>query len=381
MSAKFKHHNLQITAPNFDSKLTDMIIELEQSRKRQLSGTTNPMIFFQLKNIFHLLESIGSARIEGNNTTIAEFIETKINPSAPKNEQTREIENTENVMRFIDETIQESSKISKAIIRELHKLTVRNLKKEGDITPGQFRKSAVSIAGSSHKPPEAIQVGTYMEELINFINKKDEPKYDLLKTAIAHHRFAWIHPFNNGNGRTVRLLTYAMLIKQGFNVKNGRILNPTAIFCIDRNNYYKMLSKADEGTKKGILAWSEYVLKGLHKEITKIDKLTDHSYVSKFLLIPAINFCLKRENITKRESEILKITAQKGLIQSVDLLQILPHKIPAERSRILSRMKKNKLIIPVKEKGRKYIISFSNNYLLRGIISALRREDFIVLRD
>ena len=40
--------------------------------------------------------------------------------------------------------------------------------------------------------------------------------FDLIKVAIAHHRFVWIHPFGNGNGRVVRLLTYALLIKYGF---------------------------------------------------------------------------------------------------------------------------------------------------------------------
>jgi len=379
MKATFNHFDLQIIAPDFDSKLTDVIIGLEHLRKKQLSGTTHPTIFFQLKNIFHLLESIGSARIEGNNTTIAEFVETKINPSTPKSEKIREIENTENAMRFIDDTVQESSKISKAIISELHKITVHKLQEEGDKTPGQYRKDEVYIAGSSHKPPEAIQIESYMEELIDFINKTDEPKYDLLKTAITHHRFAWIHPFNNGNGRTVRLLTYAMLIKQGFNVKNGRILNPTAIFCIDRDNYYKMLSQADKGTRKGILTWSGYVLEGLYREITKIDKLTDHSYLSKQLLIPAINFCLERRTITNLEGEILKLAVRRIVFKSSDLIKILPNKIPVERSRILSRLKKNKLITSVEKKGRKYIINFSNNYLLRGIIHALKKEDFIVL--
>ena len=102
-----------------------------------------------------------------------------------------------------------------------------------------------------------------MDELFDFINNQDNPKYDLLKAAIAHHRFVWIHPFRNGNGRTVRLFTYAMLVKLGFNVDVGRILNPTAIFCNNRDNYYHNLSVADNGTDADILSWCEYVLKGL----------------------------------------------------------------------------------------------------------------------
>ena len=76
--AVFKHYDLKLVEPTFASALTDLIIELDHLRKKQLGGSTHPKVFFQLKHIFHTLESIGSARIEGNNTTIAEYIETKL---------------------------------------------------------------------------------------------------------------------------------------------------------------------------------------------------------------------------------------------------------------------------------------------------------------
>ena len=72
--ATFNHFDLKLIEPDFGSSLTDLIIELDYLRKKQLGGSTHPKVFFQLKNIFHKLESIGSARIEGNNTTIAEYI-------------------------------------------------------------------------------------------------------------------------------------------------------------------------------------------------------------------------------------------------------------------------------------------------------------------
>lgn len=381
MDPKFIHFDLHIVKPDFGSELTDAIINLEHLRKKQLGGTTHPIIFFQLKAVFHLLESLGSARIEGNNTTVAEYIETKIDPTIRRDENIGEIKNMEDAMTFIEENVNNKSPINKALISELHKITVRDLTKEGDKTPGVYRSGPVKIIGSKHLPPEALRVNDYMEELINFINKIDDSKYDLLKTAIAHHRFCWIHPFNNGNGRVVRLLTYALLIKQGFNVKAGRILNPSAVFCNDRKEYYRMLSGADSGDDKGILAWCTYVLKGINEEITKVDKLTDHDFLSERILMPAIQYCLERENITKLESEILKIAVKKIIFQSSDIKSVMPGKVAAERSRTLSKLKTDKLISAEKEGGRKYIIKFSNNYLLRGIINALDKENFISLKD
>ena len=108
-----------------------------------------------------------------------------------------------------------------------------------------------------------MAVDGYMDELIDFVTREDDPRYDLIKIAIAHHRFVWIHPFTNGNGRTVRLFTYALLMKYGFRVETAqRILNPTAVFCNDREAYYNMLMEADTGTDAGLEAWCEYVLGG-----------------------------------------------------------------------------------------------------------------------
>jgi len=61
---QFKHYDLTLVEPNFKSNLTDLIIELDYLRKKPLGGSTPVKIFFQLKHLFHTLESIGSARIE-----------------------------------------------------------------------------------------------------------------------------------------------------------------------------------------------------------------------------------------------------------------------------------------------------------------------------
>lgn len=380
MNVKFGHIDLKLINPPFGSKLTDLIIELDYLRKKPLAGTTHPLIFFQLKRIFHTLESLGSARIEGNRTTIAEFIETKIENKATKDEKIIEIQNGEKALAFIDENI-EKIKMNRAFISELHKKTVAGLtpppKGEGSKYPGEYRRKNVRIAQTKFTPPDFIQVESYMEELFDFINKDDLPKYDLLKTAISHHRFALIHPFDNGNGRTVRLFTYAMLVKHGFNINVGRIINPTAVFCNDREKYYNFLSKANEGTEEGILEWCGYVLNGLKVEIDKIDKLLDYKYLVNKILLPTIDYSFERKFITPAEAKILVVAIKKQVMRASNIKNIFPDKIPAEISRVIKRLRDKKMLIPERKNSRKYVLSFENNYLLRGIIEFLDKNSFL----
>lgn len=382
-TATFKHFDLELFKPDFGSTLVDLIIELNFLRKKQLSGTTHVLVFLQLKHIFHMLESIGSARIEGNNTTVLEYIETKID-KAPRTEDSIEIENTEKALSFVDENVPHAP-IDKLFVSELHKIVVSGLTKEGSKRPGEYRKIKAEITHSKHLPPDFNQVDSYMQELFDFIAHADAEKYDLLKTAIAHHRFTWIHPFDNGNGRTVRLLTYAMLVKQGFQVSAGehlgRILNPTAVFCNDRNIYYDALAWADSGTQGGVLRWCEYVLSGLKTEIEKIDKITDYEYLSAQILLPAISMAKKRENITELEEKVLKIAVNKQVFKSSDIEHLMPGKIYTERSRVLRNLRDKKMIMPITKDSRKYILRFDNNYLLRSIIEILDINGFLPVCD
>lgn len=378
MDGKFEHIDLRLVEPPFGSNLTDLIIDLDHLRKKKLYGTTKPHIFFQLKSIFHTLESIGSASIEGNRTTIAEFIEKKIEDRQTSDERIIEIQNMEKALAFIDKNI-EKEKIDRAFVSELHKRVVDGLKKEGSRNPGDFRKINVQIKNSRHVTPDVVQVPFYMEELFAFINRDDPPKYDLLKTAIAHHRFVWIHPFDNGNGRAVRLITYAMLVKQGFNVHIGRIVNPTAVFCSDRNMYYKMLTGADAGTEAALLGWCEYVLGGLKGEIEKIDRLLDYAYLRERILLPTIQHSAKHKLCTDQEAQVLTVAAKRQEFKAADLKEIFPGKLSAEISRIIRNLINKKMILPVEPKARKYVLRFDNSYLLRGVIEMFDKNGFLPL--
>jgi Fic family protein len=379
---EFKHFDLRLVHPRFDSDLTSLIMDLDHLRKKILGGTTPLHIFFQIKNIFHIIESIGSARIEGNHTTLVEYIDSKITPSSStETEPILEIRNMESALDFIDKNIDHTS-INRIFISELHKQVVGGLTAEGSKNPGEYRQKEVKIAGARHLPPDYMQVNSYMEELFDFINHDDPSQFDLLKTAIAHHRFAWIHPFDNGNGRTVRLLTYAMLVKQGFKVHTGRIINPTAVFCSDRDKYYKNLARADIGDDEGILNWCEYLLAGLKTEVDKVDRLTDYNYLLEKILKPTITFSLERKHITDIEAKILNVAIEKKEgFKNADLNKVFPKRIPSDISRLIRSLKEKRMLSPLPNSKRKYTINFDNNYLLRGVLFALDNEGFLPVHE
>lgn len=378
MPPAFVHFDLRIIEPSFSSPLLGAILELEHLRKLRLHGDTPVPIFYQIKDIFHMLESLGSARIEGNNTTLADYIESKIDPESSKSEHTMEIANIEVAMDFIEKSITEGSPIDHELVRHLHYMSVNNLTREGDKTPGSYRNISVKIQKSNHTPPDAVLVQPYMDDLLNFINNDNDKRYDLLKIALAHHRFAWIHPFSNGNGRVVRLMTYALLIKFGFNVRaGGRILNPTAVFCNNRDKYYEMLSKADAGTDKGLEEWSTYMLTGILEELSKVDILTKYSELKEKILFPAIEYASMRQLITQTEKSILRTAIEKGSFKSADLGKAAPNLTTRQRTYQLQKLSDNKMIRPVKSGSRIYTIQFTDNVLIRGIVDSLVREGLV----
>jgi len=370
---------LKVITPSFDSHLTELIMELNHLRRKNLGGSTNPLIFFQLKQIFHIMESVGSARIEGNNTTIAEYVENVLEEEQhDEHESIKEIQNMERALTYIEETIDDRP-ISRIFISEVHMILMDGLspEHEGDPTPGTYRQVNVSISKSQHVPPDFSVVPAQMEELIDFINQETTAQFDLLRVALAHHRFVWIHPFRNGNGRTVRMLTYAMLIKMGFRVNQGRLINPTAVFFANRDRYYENLTAADTLTDDGLLQWSEYLLEGLLDEINKVDYLADYEYLKNEILLPAIENAKQRDAINDNEYKVLKKAIALQIIQASDVKEVTGITNAALATRLINKMKDAELLMPLENRSRKYVIRFNGSKLFRSVFRALSEKGFV----
>jgi Fic family protein len=359
----------------FDSDLTRAVIELERARADVNRGTTPPGFYFQLKDLFQLLTSIISARIEGNRTSILDAVvgdsNRRTSPDAgPFDEGVQEILNIQEAIDFIEEHVR-TSPINHVFIRELHQLVVQGLSREGDRTPGAYRLGEVRIGQSAHQPPWPADVFDDMTELIEFIGQDVEPQMQLLQTAIVHHRFLWIHPFGNGNGRVSRLVTYAILVKQGFtSASDYRAVNPTAVFGSDRQGYYDNLRAADSLTNDGIVAWCTYVLAGLNADLKKLSRLRDADFVTKQILVPAIERLRVVGGLTAGEARALIIAANKTVIKAGDLSEALPGS-PSTRSQAVRRILDRQLLTPLTESGRSYQLVFAPNDLTVHIVNRL----------
>lgn len=374
--------DIRIPDPSWGSNLANIILDLEKLRTKSLGGDVPAYIFFQLKNIFHILETLGSARIEGNNTTLAEYVEKIIENQDKKDEANDEIKNLDAAIEFIEENIDETTILNRAFISHIHKILTKDLTPppngEGSLNPGGLRRHPVSIKSSGHIPPSPLVLQNHFEKFVAFINHEHKEQYQLLMVAIAHHRFEYIHPFDNGNGRMGRLLNYAFLIKLGFKVKTGRIINPSSVFYTNRDKYYDMLSVADSLKDDDILAWCEYFLLGLKNEIEKIDSLLDVEYVKSKILLPTLKYALDREHITNQEYKILQyLINKKDLSMKAEELSFLGVENSKEKSKIMGKLKDKNIIMPTTPNGRIYTLKFVNNYLLRGVMKVLEQNGFV----
>ena len=371
--------------PRFDSELTSVLFDLERLRYQELQGTTPPWLFFDLKEIMHLLESIASARIEGNRTTLVGAANDIIeDDKETKDESIKELRNIRHGIEFIEKSLKDGVPISEGFIRELHKITVNDLKEDGSKTPGKYRVENVEISKSKHTPPDHSAVAGLMQELVDYINNPLDGKFDILKTAIAHHRFTAIHPFDNGNGRTARLLTYAMLASQRFIDDQGfRLLNPASIFCIDHEEYFRQLANADKATPKGVEEWSLYVAKGIQHEVERVSRLLDKNFAVTQLITPALKNARANKYISNNEYEILQIAMEKDIFQAQDIKHLFGTSASAsvQTSRILAAMKKKKLIMNLPGYQKKYVMRFANNYLLRDVLNQMNENGLLPISD
>ena len=109
---------------------------------------------------------------------------------------------------------------------------------------GDYRKGPVTLTNCPHVPPSYLEVPMHMKAMVEYVND-NWTKRDLIHlSAFVMWRLNWIHPFQNGNGRTSRAAAYLTLCAH-----HGNLLPPKnsiiAQIVKDRTPYYQALRAVD----------------------------------------------------------------------------------------------------------------------------------------
>jgi len=350
---------------DFGSELVATLFEIERLRADIGTGDTPYDTYVELHRLFDFVMSVVSARIEGNHTTVYEAIERADSRSDPQ----REITNIAAAVRFID-GLDAHAPLTHAFVRELHLRVVDGLIREGDPTPGSYRDREVAITESAHRPPSWVTVHAEMSSLLDFAND-DRPLHEqMLQIAIAHHRFVWIHPFRNGNGRVSRLFTYAMLRKTIFATRGYSALNPTAVFGNDRDAYISALEAADDLSDAGTVVWAEFFVRGIRDDVSRLVDLQRHAFVIGEVVGPALDSMRRDGLIAAQEHDALRIALEQGVIKSGDIEHVVPGS-PSHRSRFIRGLRDRNLLQQAEEGPRFYRLSLARGPIAIRLIRRL----------
>lgn len=131
------------------------------------------------------------------------------------------------------------------LIQQLQSIAVQGIVSR----PGEWRTTTVKISKSKHQPPEPHLVRPLVQELCDYINNNLHERTPLHLAAFVMWRLNWIHPFEDGNGRTSRAISYLVLC---IGLKLFLPGSPTIPQQIqeDRSAYLDALEKADEAYRR-----------------------------------------------------------------------------------------------------------------------------------
>ncbi len=250
-------------------KAVNLYDELNKLRPIKPADEQRIMQKFKLDWNYH------SNNLEGNSLT---FGETKalllfgITAQGKPLKDHFEITGHNDAINLVLDVVKSKRPLTENFIRELHKLILKE----------PYYVNAATLEGEPTK--KLVQVGKYKStpnhvltntgEIFRFANPEETPilmnelvkwftreveKDDINPILLAsefHYRFIRIHPFDDGNGRTARILMNFILIQYGY--------PPVVIKTEDKQNYFSVLRQADAGKLEPFI---EYISKNLNESL------------------------------------------------------------------------------------------------------------------
>ncbi|MBN2122131.1 Fic family protein [Candidatus Micrarchaeota archaeon] len=162
-----------------------------------------------------------STQLEGNTFTLDETRELVLEDIVPEDKKLREANEVKNYYNAINQLVSNISEpLSIEFILDLHRNVIHNLGvKEG------IRASDVSIRGNlAYKVAHFSEILPKLDVLVKRINDFNSRGHGIAEivefATFVHNEFQHIHPFDDGNSRTTRLIWNYVLMNNGFPLMN-----------------------------------------------------------------------------------------------------------------------------------------------------------------
>ena len=257
-----------------------MRIEAVKQAIRTLPIT--PRALASLRETARLFSTHYSTMIEGNRLT-QEQVAQVIGRGQHFPGRERDQDEVKGYYAALDEAermAKRRERVSEAIAQRLHALVMGGGRTRVKATPYRDGQNVIRDAHSNaivYMPPEAKDVPWLTQQLITWINQKDDLPVPI-KAAITHYQYATVHPYYDGNGRTARLLTSLILHLGTYDLKGLYALEEyyacnlkayyEALTVGPSHNYYVGRAEAD------ITRWVAYFVEGM---ATSFEKVRDHA--------------------------------------------------------------------------------------------------------
>ncbi len=224
---------------------------------------------------FRLDWNYHSNHIEGNSLTYGEtkaLIFFGITAQGKPLKDHFEMSGHDEAVKWIMDIIKQDRPLTENFIRELHKLILKEPYEVDAITPdgnptkkrieiGQYKtipNHVKTITGEIFRFATPEETPALMRDLLEWYREQTnkESFNPILVASEFHYKFIRIHPFDDGNGRTARIMMNFILLQNGF--------PPVIIKTDDKVNYFSVLRQADAGVLEPFI---EYIAENLVRSL------------------------------------------------------------------------------------------------------------------
>ena len=232
---------IKVTLSN---EILKYITEIDKNRYKASEVSLPIAVASKLRKISKKKSSYASTKIEGNPLSekqVDEVIDSDERKHYLKPEQ--EVRNYFLALNYLEEKAAKKERFSKKLILDVQKYVEKGASKEkiglrGPMPPGVLFAVYDSQTGNpDYIPPEYIDISDLLDELVEYVNETDD--HPLIIAAVVHYQLVTIHPFEDGNGRTARLLSGYILDINGYGF-NG-IGSLEEYFAYDIDEYYESI--------------------------------------------------------------------------------------------------------------------------------------------